>query len=178
MLIRVYMCEDDEKTVNKTLHSTGYVIDNVRLKDDTSLLKPKFVLAFHDTVFSPDREITNNYIYCQQWKRYYFIRDIIYSSQSVILDCEIDPLMSHSTELLEQEMFVARQANQSYTPQDGESPKSLGNILLPDDFIPVQANRQLCLVGDGSRKYTNFDAINDLTDGNFVLLVNGDYSAT
>ena len=176
MTINLYNCTDDEKTVNKTLSDSPTIISGVSLKDNTSLLKPSFVFSYNanSPKFSPVQGKTPNYLKCSEWGRYYFIRNVVYSQQSVIVECEIDPLTSHATELLEKEMFVARQQNSAYAPNTG---RPTPNYLLPDEFLPIQANRNLNVVGDGSVNYNNYETVGKLNDGDFVLLVNGGYSS-
>ena len=176
MTLKFYTSTDDEKTVNKNLSDYPGTLTNVQLKDDSSLLKPKFLLTYSSSLFDPNLGNTPNYLYCETWVRYYFIRDIIYSQQMVVLDCEIDPLMTYSQDLLEMDMFVARQGQKKYVPSGAEDSEPLANILLPDDFMPVQVNRDFQMIGDGSLKKANFEAIGRLTDGDFVLLVNGGYT--
>lgn len=174
MTIKLYKCDDDVRTVNKSL-SNPFGVNDVHLKDDTSLLNPVF--CFHPDpstyLLFPEKSRQLNYLYAETLGRYYFIKDITYSQQMCYLHCEIDPLMTWKDELLEREMFVARQGNIAYTKDGRES--AIANILLPDDFIPVQANRKMDMMGDGSEKSTNFENIKGLTDGSFVLLINGGY---
>ena len=172
MNVMLYVCTEDDKVLNKSISQAGQ-LTSFYLKDNSSLLKPQLIFDYRNTLFDPECGKTANYLYIDQWKRYYFIRDVIYSQQSVILDCEIDPLMTYSSALLEMEMFVARQGKIAYVPEGKEDSEPLGNIYLPDDFMPVQANRDLSMIGDGSEKYGNFERIGKLNDGTFVLLVNG-----
>ena len=175
MIIKLYNCDDDVRTVNKSL-SAPFQLDDVHLKDDTSILNPVF--CFHPDRetgrLMPEKEHQLNYVWAETLNRYYFIKDITYSQQMCYLHCEIDPLMTWANELLDREMFVARQGTIAYTKDEKES--AIANILLPDDFIPVQANRKLDMIGDGSKKYPNFNSIKGLTDGSFVLLINGGFS--
>lgn len=171
MTINLYNMTDDEKTVNKSLSDNPITYENVVLKDDTSLLKPTFIMSYSSGSFDPKN--APNYLYCNDFGRYYFIRNHTYSQQMVFLECEVDPLFSHSDFLLSHEMFIARQRIDLGVPSGKENSEPFANILLPDDFLPVQSNRDLSMIGDGSVKYNNFDDIKGLTDGTFVLLVNG-----
>ena len=172
MTIKTYKCSDDDKTLNKDLYSPQ-TISNVILKDNTSLLKPTFIFSWAGTDFSPIKGETPNYLYCVEWNRYYFIKDPIYSQQMVLLDCEVDVLMSNANQLLQKEMFVARQGQHITTISGEQTSTSLGNLLLPDDFLPVQADRKIGMFGDGSQKNPNFESISGRKDGSFVLMLNG-----
>lgn len=102
MLAKFYNNKSDERYVNKTIELKHNNID-VKLKEDTELVRP--VLIVSSGLLTP----SVNYVYIENFGRYYFIRDIKYTQGMSIISCEVDVLMSFKTALLKQNVIVKRQ---------------------------------------------------------------------
>lgn len=78
------------KRRNSTKQPTGGTEVDVYLKEDTSIINPVF-----DCATIP---MSANYVYCGDFGRYYFVRDITrVSKDRVWLTCEVDALASYKT---------------------------------------------------------------------------------
>ena len=80
-------------------------ISNVVLKEENSILSPKLLIQTNGI-----NNIKNiNYIYISDFKRYYFVNDIIFISDDIIeLDCGIDVLNSYKNEIYKLKGVIAR----------------------------------------------------------------------
>lgn len=88
----IYNYTGNRNTVNKTL--TGGTECLGVLRDITNVTTPKLVLR----VSAP---INANYCYIQEFKRYYFIKDITYlTGDKVQLDLNVDVLKTYETQIL------------------------------------------------------------------------------
>ena len=91
------------KRKNSTAQPTGgTTISNVRLKDDTTLLNPTFILT-----------TTNDNINYVRWSnRYYFVNNITRRNNNISeISCKLDDLATHKTEIGNYTAFVERAAS-------------------------------------------------------------------
>lgn len=94
----------------------------IEFKQDESRLNPSLILQ-HNV----DIEGAN---YCKVGDRYYYITDLTYSQQRIILTLHEDVLMSHAADILKLGVIVDRQTNE-------------GNPYLKDPEMPVEAKRNV-----------------------------------
>ena len=88
MTVKLYMCADDVKTVNKTLTAEKTI--TVSITGNCSMLSPTLKIATYDNLSS------YNYLYIQEWNRYYFIKDITVDvGGKIYLQCAIDVLYTY-----------------------------------------------------------------------------------
>lgn len=119
------------KRNNSTKLPTGGTVHTVYLKDNCSLLHPVFLIE------SIDRDAN----YCKFDKRYYYIDDIILSTNNIYeLHCTIDPLASWRTTIGNSSQYVLRSAAASD-----------GNIV--DMFYPAKKDPTVV-----SKSITNVNA--------------------
>ena len=80
-------------------------ISNVALKEENSILSPKLLIQTNGI-----NNIKNiNYIYISDFKRYYFVNDIIFITDDIIeLDCGIDVLNSYKNKIYKLKGVIAR----------------------------------------------------------------------
>lgn len=77
------------------------------LRDSTSLLDPVFLIAANAPGFHANHI---NYLYVEQFERYYYITNIISTAQGLWeIHCHVDVLMSYADQIREQTAIVARQ---------------------------------------------------------------------
>ena len=112
-----------------SINADGYYIGAVEsydlpieFKQDESRLNPSLILQH-----SADIEGAN---YCSIDDRYYYITDLTYSQQRIILTLHEDVLMSHASDILKLGVIVDRQTNE-------------GNPYLKDTEMPVEAKRNV-----------------------------------
>lgn len=153
------------KTTNRdnlTFTATG------KLKDDTTMEHPVFILEY-------DPDIKNsNYVHSDDFARYYFILNVTFSQQRMFVECEEDYLNSFADDILELEAYVSRMSiNQTGGGTSSES--YVPNILLPDDYVPVQVNRIIRVTGQGDTTMNNFGSIDggEADPGAWIMLING-----
>lgn len=81
------------KRKNSTKQPTGgTTLTTVALKDDTSIISPTF-----DCVNMPSNV---NYIYVQDWGRYYFVRNVMRVAASrLLVECECDVLATYKSNI-------------------------------------------------------------------------------
>ncbi len=101
MNAKFYYNKSDRIVLNKNISEKDSV--TVRYKGDTDLINPIFIVNA-DKI---DDKI--NYIYIGgDIKRYYFIDSVIFSQGHIELKCSIDVLMSHRSEIEDQECIIIR----------------------------------------------------------------------
>lgn len=91
------------------------------LKNTTDYLHPEIVIEFDPTDY--------NYIYIEDFKRYYFITEVkAYRNDLWIIKCSVDVLESFKTEILNLNVIIDKQ-------------KSLGNQYKDDGSIVMENRR-------------------------------------
>lgn len=81
--------------------------ESCALKENTSVLKPVIIIRSSDNIFS------YNYMYIQEFGRYYFIDDIISVNNNLWeIHAHVDVLETYATAILSNSAVIRRQANQ------------------------------------------------------------------
>lgn len=120
MQIILYETNSDKKALNKVLVEKQ-TLDDVNLLQDCSVINPIFRFNGLATNYP-------NYLYCAEFKRYYFIKDVRYLiGQIVELSCHVDVLMSFKNDILNSSCIVDKSSN-GY------------NLLLADNIKLKQSN--------------------------------------
>lgn len=138
--------KDENAKLNKTTQEIARVSGTII--DGCSILTPSVRV----------RNVVNirdcNYIYIPSLKRYYFVDDLFFDSNTTtVLKLKVDVLMSHKSEILNTEQIVTRQEN-NY------------NLYLNDTMYKVYNKDRITL-----KKLTG---ANDLTKNlTLALTVNG-----
>ena len=81
--------------------STGILVE---FKDDTNMLHPTLKMSL-DAAY-----MTFNYIYLEDLHRYYFVKNITFSQQYALIECDVDVLESWKNELRNQSVIYSRQS--------------------------------------------------------------------
>ena len=94
-------CSDDPRKINKTF--SGSASPTVNIKDGCSIENPIFILDYNSSYAG------YNYCYYADFKRYYYINDIIMQPGGrAELHCAVDPLMSFKTAINALTCYVSR----------------------------------------------------------------------
>ena len=108
MTITLYKISNDSKDMKKTVDATTKITDlTAKIKEDTTVEKPILEITYNA------QYIDANYIYVDDWKRYYFITNRKVGAQRIYLECEVDVLFSFKDGILDLTCVVARQENNS-----------------------------------------------------------------
>lgn len=107
---------------------TQQLVTTAELYDDTNIINPELKLAWSDNYAT-----TYNYFYIQEFKRYYFIADIIAQPGGAVkLRGQLDVLYTYRETLGYTEVLVTRQyATPKYQP-----------TYIKDPQFPVHPNRE------------------------------------
>ena len=148
MQANLYINNSDERYINKNLTT---LLNNVELyfKDDEDILNPVLKVTSINDILGA------NYLYLNELDRYYYIRSVTYSKQYVLLNCEVDVLMSHKRDLLIQEVILKRQSNKYNLYQDDNEFRVLQYEAIrtqefPSGFSPTTQAFVLGVVGNTS----------------------------
>jgi hypothetical protein len=123
---------------------------NCALKDDTSVLDPVIILQTSDNIFS------YNYMYIQEFGRYYFIKDIkSLNNNRWQVSAHVDVLETYKTQILANSAVIKRQ-------------EKLFNLYLDDpEYKTLNYERIQTLKFKGGTGFTK--------SLKYVLTVNGSY---
>ena len=138
----LYHNTSDEKVMNKRIIKIEEV--DVEYIEDTSVNKPTFILS----VLS--KYPTANYIWVNDFGRYYYIRNKTLSQNRAYIECETDVLHSFYGEIKELEVVTERMSTKA-------------NFYLHDDKIKnlsypyVETHSFTQTKGEGFNK--NFDSV-------------------
>jgi hypothetical protein len=102
MNIDLYVNKSQNNVVNKDI-TLIQTLTNTHLKKNVSNINLEIVVSY-DTDFDKC-----NYIYIPHFKRYYYITDITYSQQCIIISAKCDVLMSFKSQILQSEQIVIAQ---------------------------------------------------------------------
>lgn len=105
MTITLYNNLSNKKTINKTITKISD-INNVRLKDNCSILNPVLQLTLSSDI------ISCNYVYIPDFSRYYFKGDIEYVTNDIInVPLSVDPLFSFASNVMNSKVTAIRSTN-------------------------------------------------------------------
>lgn len=122
MTLDFYQNKSDDKVVNKDLDAIRSSV-TCELKSDCSILTPVFLVS---GAVSDYADV--NYVYCEDFYRYYYITDIISAGGSMTeIHCRVDVLMSWKDSFLERDAIVERNAYEY-------------NLMLEDSEFRTYAN--------------------------------------
>lgn len=128
MTVDLYKIAKDMRVLNKiagasTLNNTPIT---VKPTEKVSILSPVFEIDM-DAVY-----MTANYLYCDTFDRYYYIRDVrVNTAQRLELECMVDVRQSFSAALKNSEVTVIRNEKIRYPTQ------------IQDNKLPVNPSRKV-----------------------------------
>lgn len=157
ILANLYTITDDKRVLDKTLTLMHSV--NAALITPTSVLTPQLRVAWSSSL------PTANYLYIQDFDRYYYITDITADTGgAAIISCKVDVLMSYNAAIKSLPAVVVRSTSSTNTG-------SQKSTWIPDPQLPMTTGRTVkAVILEGSD--LNIDTATMLST-NFVLNVAG-----
>lgn len=101
MKARLYFNKSDKREVSKTLTQVGGDF-YVEILDNSSVTNPVLKLQTSSGVLNA------NYIWLEDFHRYYYINDWTVSQGYILINCHVDVLMTYKTEIREIQCVVRR----------------------------------------------------------------------
>lgn len=149
MKLTLYNSKAENNKLNKTNQlKKMYTLNNIFLKNETSLIAPVFRVSKIDNI----DEL--NYCFFDGFNRYYYINDIRAVANGLFdIYCEVDVLMSFRNDILKLSGIVGR------IGQDNR-----GNFYIPDSEIVTEA-RDYNIPIASTKKFNN--------EASFLLTVAG-----
>lgn len=144
-----YNCSDDNRVVDKTL--TLVATKQVEYKDTDDLKNPLLIMDYDSIVEGA------NYCFCNGY--YFYITDMKYAQQYLILQLHADLLKTYKDSILNTSVIVGR--SEAKADKNG---KAVYNCFLDDSRLKVE-NRQMVTALEFPRGLPNQDEI--------LLVVNG-----
>lgn len=100
MIITIGTTSDDRRKLTKTFSGTDIT---VQLKSPCDILHPIFILTYNPSY------LTANYLYCPDFRRYYYITNIqVLTGNRIELSCSVDVLMSYNSQIRSLTCNIAR----------------------------------------------------------------------
>lgn len=116
MSFQMYTNTSDNRVINKSLTQIGSAL-TCTFKDNTSMENPTIII-------SPDAYSSAcNYGYLSDTGRYYYVADVEFSQQRVLLHLKVDVLKSFASGILSSEC-IANRSSSKY------------NVYLDDNYYP------------------------------------------
>lgn len=104
MTIKLYKIKDDRRQLEKTLNAeTLQRTMNGKLKSDCSIMDPIIEITY-DTVIAGC-----NYMYIDDFERYYHINNIEVGAQRAIIHAHVDVLQTYALQIKQLECVIERQ---------------------------------------------------------------------
>lgn len=131
----LYVNMSDNNVIGKNLQSLG-TIENILLKDKTSVSTPVFLLTGIDSVVG-----RLNYLYYREFDRYYFVKDIR-SVRNGLWEvvCGVDVLETYKPQIANQTATISRQEyNYNLYLNDGTL-KAISKPMIQTKVFPVSFN--------------------------------------
>lgn len=111
--LNLYSCTASKETVDKSGSLTLIEAKTGNFIEAMDLLNPVFQVKITASATSATILQQCNYVYCQEFGRYYFITGITMLAKDVIrIECSVDVLMSWKTAILAQKVIVSRNENE------------------------------------------------------------------
>lgn len=110
MEIRLYHNFIKRNDSTKQPSAVVYEIRDVRLKEETSITNPTFLLSNYNSQY--------NYIYVPKWNRYYFVSNVILNITGIFeVSCTCDRLATFKTEIGNTNTFIERTSDTRHISQ-------------------------------------------------------------
>lgn len=113
MTVKFYKISEDRKVVDKSLIDTGLnanlvkTCSSVHYKDDVDVLNPVLEISYDASLVSA------NYVYVQEWGRYYYINNITTGMQRLYFSCHVDVLKTYKNGIKQLKCIIERQESKS-----------------------------------------------------------------
>lgn len=105
MSLTMYTNASDNRYLSKTLTQIGNTPITCTFKEDTNMEAPAVIIS--PSAYDP----ACNYVYLSDTGRYYYVTDVTFSHQRVVLFLKVDVLMSFATSLDNCKCIASRSQN-------------------------------------------------------------------
>lgn len=136
MTVNFLINKSEKNAVNK---STENVVSlSGTLKEETSIINPVITVEYSsNTIFNA------NYLYIPDFKRYYFMNDMVVVSNKLLrVSCHVDVLMSFKDSILKNSAIISRQENDWNLYLNDGSFKTYQNPYIVTKSFPTGFNTQ------------------------------------
>lgn len=138
MNIKFYYNSSDDNKLNKSL--TQKLNLNGNLREGTSIITPTITIQVSDSQYLS--VIESNYAYISDFKRYYFITDIVCAAKNIWdISMKVDVLMSFKYDILSLPVILDRN-------------EYIYNKYLTDDLLPITNEREIIYTTLGGDFYS------------------------
>lgn len=103
MTVKFFKVSDDPRVLDKNVSTATVTLNTVRIKGDCSILSPVLETAYSANL------ITCNYMYIQEWARYYYIDDMTVSAQRIYIKAHVDVLKTYAADIKGCTAIIRRQ---------------------------------------------------------------------
>lgn len=139
MIIAFYKYTGEARTVNKVL--ANRISKQGHIKAGTAITDPVINMAY-------DAALLNcNYVYIEEFKRYFYITDITLNQQLMTISLHVDVLMSFKSDILQSKATIIR-SNTGYnmisdnlvlqTPKVTRQVQKIGNSFTQNERLVLQ----------------------------------------
>lgn len=125
---------DPTNMINKTATLRDTAV-SCELKDSTSVISPVFIVK------GDNINKTDNYAYCSDFGRYYYITDISLSPEGWYVSCTVDPLKTYATQILSKEYNIDRSEHRDINTSSGMLCDPQLNRLSEMDVQVINADK-------------------------------------
>lgn len=152
--IKLFHNKSDRRNMYKKLEPVNPTVDEdqtppefieCEVIEHSSLENPRIVLSTRTNVLQA------NYLYIQNFGRYYYIDNHTLEEGKIVIDCTVDVLMSFAPEIAEEEIII-----------DRTSKTDLNNFYLEDDEIKeysypfTEIHKLKCISNNGFEQDNNY----------------------
>lgn len=107
--LTLYSCTASKETVDKSGSLATIEAMTGDFVESMSLLNPVFQVKLTTTATAAKILSECNYVYCQEFGRYYYVDNIIMIANNLVrIECSVDVLYSWKTAILAQNVIVSR----------------------------------------------------------------------
>ena len=150
MTISCYTNTESPETFPKTPTAiSGFSSVSIDPLSYIDVLKPTFVVSYDSAL------LDCNYVYCDTLNRFYFAKASVDTSGKILLQCTVDFLNSHSTDILNCNVTVIRNSDiiPTFYP-DKQLPiiptqKEITSIIISNDLFSENPSNNYALITIG-----------------------------
>ena len=133
--VTFYSNSSDTKVLNKNITpislSDGVIVADLTPTQSVSVLSPTLILDYREQL------LTANYCKIDEFDRYYYCKVAVDTGGRLIVDCEVDPLMSFNSSLVNCEINVIRSEKGISYVRDSKLPLSPEQCVLQGMLFPI-----------------------------------------
>lgn len=161
MQCNLYTITADPRQLVKVTSTTPYIsaIANIEPTQPVNILAPTFIFNNNSQLYPC------NYLYCDTFSRYYYIRNIrILPGGRIAIDCTVDVLQTYASSI--------KNCNATITRYERRTDGSTGPTEIPDSKLPVLPGRKdIDSITVFNRDISDFS--NDVRAENYLVITIG-----